>query len=76
MGLDQAVYYRNEKEQEVCLFLLSLGAGLHSSASLCAVSPLAHRSSSRFSCSHAVRPRGSVDRASLSKSDNYSVEIH
>ncbi|KAL5809135.1 hypothetical protein ACOSQ3_029826 [Xanthoceras sorbifolium] len=36
------------------------------SASLCAVSlrPLAHRSSSRFSCSHAVRPRGSVDRAS------------
>ncbi|KAL5767809.1 hypothetical protein ACOSQ2_014592 [Xanthoceras sorbifolium] len=26
--------------------------------------PLAHRSSSRFSCSHAVRPRGSVDRAS------------
>ncbi|KAL5803540.1 hypothetical protein ACOSQ4_031845 [Xanthoceras sorbifolium] len=26
--------------------------------------PLVHRSSSRFSCSHAVRPRGSVDRAS------------
>ncbi|KAL5796872.1 hypothetical protein ACOSQ2_001692 [Xanthoceras sorbifolium] len=26
--------------------------------------PLAHRSSSRFSCSHAVRPRGSVARTS------------